>query len=68
MTHVKYVTPNIAYYRGDHFDLLEKGMFLRSIFLSMFLFFDLSHEQLSLEEVLLAEAKASELVFGKRRR
>jgi len=46
--------------RGDHFDLLEKRIFLFSIFLLFLffylgLFFETIHEQLSLEEGTLAE-------------
>jgi len=46
--------------RGDNFDLLEKRIFLFSIFLLFLffylgLFFETIHEQLSLEEGTLAE-------------
>ena len=46
--------------RGDHFDLLEKGIFLFSIFLFFYffylrLFIEIIHEPLSLEESTLAD-------------
>ena len=46
--------------RGDHFDLLEKRIFLFSIFLFFYffylrLFIEIIHEPLSLEEGTLAE-------------
>ena len=47
--------------RGDHFDLLEKRIFLFSVFIFLYwfyvrLFFETFHEPLSLEEGTLAEA------------
>jgi len=49
-----------AYYGGDHFDLLEKRIFLFFCFLFFYffylgLFFEMIHEPLSLGEGTLAE-------------
>ena len=52
--------------RGDHFDLLEKRIFLFSIFLLflffyLVLFFEMIHEPLSLEEGTLAEDDSQQI-------
>jgi len=54
-----------AYYRGDHFDLLEKIIFC-FLFFIYDSFLEMIHEPLSLEEGTLAEVDSAYLVLDRR--